>query len=123
MANQRTSKDEWLETASSLSLPALLLAFFAMWRENKWSLGNMTSFSVRWSLFGVFRVAPMEGADPLEGWRLQVGSVVEPACWQESRLLAQPPGFLWQKKVQPLHVAGAKQAGCSELMAFPSSWS
>lgn len=65
----------------------------------------------------------MEVADPWEEWRLEVGSVAEPAYWGTSRLLAQPPGFLWQKNVQPLHVAGAQQARRSELMAFPGSWS
>ena len=49
--------------------------------------------------------------------------MAEPACWRKPRLLAQPLGFLWQKHVQPLHVAGAKQARHSELMAFHESWS
>ena len=49
--------------------------------------------------------------------------MAELACWRKSRLLAQPLGFLWQKNVQPLHVAGAKQARHSELMAFHESWS
>ena len=65
----------------------------------------------------------MEGADPWEGWRLEAGSVADPASWKKSRSLAQPLGFLWQKNVQPLHVAGAKQARRSELMAFSGSWS
>ena len=49
--------------------------------------------------------------------------MAELACWRKSRLLAQPLGFLWQKNVQPLYVAGAKQARHSELMAFHESWS
>ena len=49
--------------------------------------------------------------------------MAEVACWRKSRLLAQPLGFLWQKNVQPLHVAGAKQARHSELMVFHESWS
>ena len=84
----------------------------------------MTSFLVK--------VGPIQGSldwGPDGSSRLLGGdgtlrcSVAEPACWRKSRSLAQPLGFLWQKNVQPLHVAGAKQARHSELMAFHESWS
>lgn len=42
---------------------------------------------------------------------------------EEVQVIGPARGFLWQKNVQPLYVAGAKQARHSELMAFPESWS
>ena len=42
---------------------------------------------------------------------------------EEVQVTGPTPGFLWQKNVQPLYVAGAKQARGSELIAFPESWS
>ena len=104
---QRMSRFGRLEP---LSLPALLLAYLQL-GEKVMAPGKHDFFFCDSGPYsGSLGSTLMGVADPWEGRRLEAGSVAEPACWRKSRSLAQPLGFLWQKNVQTLHVAGAKQA-------------